>query len=659
MRITSPLIALVQRKPPAPGLPAFETLLDYLGLPALVVEAQTCRILLANSSLSELTAYTRLEMSSMDLRTLLPEVEEDFLLSALEGGADRVDLELKKRGGLPVVVQVSPSNLDIQKKWILIVLEPVVNREQRESEMRRQDTIWESLQSLARLPQQYDQADVLERALEAGKKLVGASILAIYVVEGTDYILTRRASTGGEDILPEQVSPHDTVSLQAPLLWLPRLRSYSGLHRAARSAELSYMATVPLGEPNALIGLLVAANKEIPPPEKVLDLLDIIGSTITTIFQNQAVCDAFEVSRKIQLTHQAYSAAIRDAVQDGIIYLSPDLHIQEINPSAESILGYASAEVRGQPYQNLLIGVGQIIPEFLLNQPGISIHDLGSAKLFRRDGRAFLANLRAAPVVVEGKLEHILVFVQDLSQEEQFRIRNQQLEQRAILGEVTAIFAHEVRNPINSISTGLQVLSMNFSDDDPNKEAINRIMQDCDRLADLMKSVLSFAKPMEYKLEAVDLGQSIKRLMERWRPMMAKSHIQYDLLIEPGTPPAEGDRRALEQVWTNLISNAIQAMSEDGGKLLVKIRPVLTPDNLSRVEVSISDTGCGIPEEIRDRIFEPFFTTNSSSGTGLGLSITRHIISTHKGSIKVTSIPGGTVFQIQLPVSNGKNLEGP
>lgn len=654
MRITSPLSSFPLRRPPSPGLPAFEALLDYLGLPALVVEAETGRILLANGPLSELTAYTRIEMSSMDLRILLAGLDKELLISALGGEFDPLDLDLKKRSGQFVTVQVSTFNLDVQKKWILLALEPVVNREQRAAEQQRQDTVWESLQMLARLPQQSDMAEVLEKAIEAGSKLIGASILAIYLGEGKDYILTCRASMGGEAILPEQVHPQDMISLQSPHVWMPRRRSYSSLHRSARVADLSYMATVPLGEPNALIGLLVAAHKDLPPPDKLLDLMNIFGCSLTTVFQNQAVNDAIEMNRKIQLTHQAFSSAIKDAVQDGIIYLSPGLHIQELNPSAESILGYASAEVRGQPYQNLLIGAGQITPEFLLHQPGITIHDLGSTKLFRRDGRTFLANLRAAPIIVEGKLENILVFIQDLSQEEQFRIRNQQLEQRAILGEVTAIFAHEVRNPINSISTGLQVLSMNFSDEDPNKEDINRIMQDCERLADLMKSVLSFAKPMEYKIEPVDLGKSITRLLERWRPTMAKSRVQYEVLNEPSTPPVEGDQRALEQVWTNLISNAIQAMNKDGGKLLVKIRPVITPENTTRVEVSISDTGSGIPEEIRDRIFEPFFTTNSSSGTGLGLAITRHIISTHKGSLKVTSVPGGTVFQIQLPVYTAK-----
>lgn len=132
---------------------------------------------------------------------------------------------------------------------------------------------------------------------------------------------------------------------------------------------------------------------------------------------------------------------------------------------------------------------------------------------------------------------------------------------------------------------------------------------------------------------------------------MVRVNIQYDVQIDPNTPPALGDVRALEQVWNNLISNAINAMGKEGGTLVVKIRPIKTKDEYPMVEVNVSDTGPGIPDDIKERIFEPFFTTNSK-GTGLGLSITKHIISTHRGTIDVTSIPGATSFQVRLPISN-------
>jgi two-component system, NtrC family, sensor histidine kinase AtoS len=343
--------------------------------------------------------------------------------------------------------------------------------------------------------------------------------------------------------------------------------------------------------------------------------------------------------------------AVKDAMQEGIVILSADLNILAINPSAESILGYASNEVEGSAYQNILIGADHIIPPFVSESTDTEEYTLKNVRLYRRDGRSFLANIRTIPVVSQGELNYLAVLIQDLSQEEQYRLRNQQLEQRALIGEVSAIFAHEVRNPINNISTGLQLMAMNLSENDPNQETITRLQNDCERLEELMKSTLAFVRPMEYKMEPLALQQTLPRLLERWRPHMARVNIHHTLHIDPTTPFVLGDQRALDQVWNNLISNAIQAMGQEGGSLIVKVRQVTTPENLPRVEVVISDTGTGIAEESKERIFEPFYTTNRS-GTGLGLPIAKHIITAHRGSIKVTSVPGGTSFQILLPTAS-------
>jgi signal transduction histidine kinase len=208
-----------------------------------------------------------------------------------------------------------------------------------------------------------------------------------------------------------------------------------------------------------------------------------------------------------------------------------------------------------------------------------------------------------------------------------------------------------VRNPINNISTGLQLMTMNLPSDSPHQELLGRLQQDCDRLTELMKSVLAYSRPQEYKTTAMPLAPFLQRLIERWHPRLARAKIEYTLQIDQGMPPIEADPRAMEQVFTNLIANATQAMNETGGKLTIKARLAPPPAEYHRAEISIADTGPGIPDEIRERIFEPFFTTKTG-GTGLGLAITKQIITAHRGSIQVTSIPGGTVFQILLPVAD-------
>jgi two-component system, NtrC family, sensor histidine kinase AtoS len=331
------------------------------------------------------------------------------------------------------------------------------------------------------------------------------------------------------------------------------------------------------------------------------------------------------------------------------VTVSPELAIVEMNPAAELVLGYASKEVSGYSVGNVLIGAENLFPALQAALQGISTPNLGNVRLHRRDGRAFLAHVQVLPVLVGDRLEAVLILLRDLSEHEQFQVRNEQLEQRAMLGEVTAIFAHEVRNPINNISTGLQLMAMNLPEEDPNQDQIQRMSTDCNRLTHLMQSVLSFSRSPDNKIEPVNLAELLPSLLDRWRPRLVRLNVQHRIQTGTTNATVDGDLRALEQVFNNLISNAVQAMSESGGTLSIHLRPVNDPGDRPQVEVSVSDDGPGIADEIRERIFEPFFTTNRN-GTGLGLAIAKRIITKHKGTITVSSVPGGTVFQVLLPL---------
>jgi signal transduction histidine kinase len=253
------------------------------------------------------------------------------------------------------------------------------------------------------------------------------------------------------------------------------------------------------------------------------------------------------------------------------------------------------------------------------------------------------------PLLNGEDIEGVIVLLRDLSAHEESEVRNQQLEQRALLGEVTAIFAHEVRNPINNISTGLQLMAINLPSDDPNQEVIARLLDDCNRLTHLMQSVLTFSRPPENKYQQVELSELLPTLLERWRPRFARLNVQQEFKTKTGNSKIWGDPRALEQVFSNLIGNAVEAMKANGGNLSIHIRPSHPKGGRQHVEVNVIDDGPGIPQNLIDRIFEPFVTTNRN-GTGLGLSIAKRIVSAHKGVINVSSVPGGTVFQVIFPL---------
>jgi signal transduction histidine kinase len=306
----------------------------------------------------------------------------------------------------------------------------------------------------------------------------------------------------------------------------------------------------------------------------------------------------------------------------------------------------------GLPIQDVVVGVKDIHATFLdaighhseAERPRLTIH--------HRDGTPFPVHLRAVPFS-QGSMTRLLVVLQDQSEQKAIEDQTEMLSQRALLGEVTAILAHEVRNPINNISTGVQLVASRLGQEHAQYDSLQRLRQECDRLNQLLSDVLFFARPLELKMEPVQLNQMIERIINRWAPRFRQSKINSVTDYAPDLDSGSVDPRSFEQVILNLISNALQAMP-DGGTISFKLEQVTTTQG-DMIELRIADTGAGIPTAIIDRIFDPFFTTKKE-GTGLGLAISRRILAAHKGTISVESFPdAGTVFTIRVPVDESSS----
>jgi signal transduction histidine kinase len=271
--------------------------------------------------------------------------------------------------------------------------------------------------------------------------------------------------------------------------------------------------------------------------------------------------------------------------------------------------------------------------------------DRAHVTLHRRDGTPFPVNVRAVPQEDAAPTRVVLV-LSDQSEQKAIEDQTETLAQRALLGEVAAIFAHEVRNPINNISTGLQLVASRLGSEHPQYESLERVRSECSRLDQLMEDVLFFARPLELKFTALDLTEFLDRILARWEPRFAQAKVRTQRNYAPHLPPVLADERTLEQVIVNLMTNAIQAMPE-GGTLSISI----SPKDPKGVEMKFADTGPGIQQAQLERVFDPFFTTKKS-GTGLGLAISRRILNAHQGNITVESFPdAGTVFTLHLPIA--------
>jgi len=633
------------------GAEELEALLDLLPHPTLVVDSRDRRVLFGNAQAMRLSAYTRRELSELELTTLLPDLAGSDLESSSSKKPHVHRLITRSSRLTNVAITVAP--LGGSDHWVALSLLPPAQAEQDSQALAQQR--WEAMHMLSLASQQEDLAACIRQVLQAGSFLTGASHLMLYTPSGSQFTLKLDAAFGRSEDFPAALDPADFGHLRTPKIWQVGKPIESSLHKAAHAAKLSYLASTPLDITDPNTGLLAVASADSQPPADLVPMLQILAATAATARMHTAVLAVLQKETSRLGDSAVINAALQEHVQDGLLFTDEQMRVIEINPAAEAMLGYSSAEISGRPANDVLISPQSLLPAMERALLDGKDAELGERKLHRRDGTEFLASLRIAPVFKPGSPGKLAVVFTDLSEHEAFHLQSQQLQQRAWLGEITAYFAHEVRNPINSISTGLQLMQISLPEQDPMQEQIKQLQEDCDRLEHRMKSVLNFSRTMEHHPEPMDIGEFCSSQLDRWRPRMARKNIKDHLQVAPNTPLVNGDRRALDQVFTNLITNAIQAMEDqDNGVLAMKIRP--NPDDATMVDVHISDSGPGIPEELRKRVFEPFFSTKSEGGTGLGLAITRRILMMHKGLIELDSFPGGTLFKIQLPAAASQPL---
>jgi len=235
-----------------------------------------------------------------------------------------------------------------------------------------------------------------------------------------------------------------------------------------------------------------------------------------------------------------------------------------------------------------------------------------------------------------------------------------QSEKLAALGQVTAMMAHQIGTPLNSISGYIQLMRQegNFSFTD--QERLNIIESQLDRLADSVKNLLSFTRQPKPQLRPLDVNEILRELIQLSEPWLFPRNVKLFSSLSPGLPYILGDPTHLQTVFLNLITNALDAMPH-GGLLVIKTQEVLpqsSSENGKWLKISITDTGIGITDESKKRIFDPFFTTKKiGEGTGLGLAICEKIIQEHSGKLDVESEVGkGSTFFVFIPIPQGKEI---
>ena len=627
----------------------FESLLELLPDAFFIIE-KNGRILFANSKTVELSAYTRQELRELDISSIFPSLKINKLFNSETQNLEGIALVTRRSKEIITNLELTALEGNSALTAISIKRSSVIESEKERG--KRSTNRWEAIHILSLAAQQKDLSSTYRQILQAGTLLIGAKHLAIYGKENNSK-LELLAVQGSKINFPAKISLEEIAHLREPKLWERGNRIKNSLHQLAHDHQLTFLASSPLEMTKPNHGLIIAADEEIAPPNDIHTLLQILAASASTAEINLLLFEQMQLQMDALSKNNALSHKLEESVQDGILYLDKELNVQGINPSAESMLGYSAEETIGRSVNNILISSHPLLNSLVRAQSGKQNEDVGDIKLHRRDGSDLLANLRIEIILENDDVSRIVVFITDLSENEALHIQSQQLQQRAWLGEVTAIFAHEVRNPINNISTGLQLMQINFDENDPLQEQISALQEDCDRLEHRMKSVLSFSRAMDHNPELIDLGVFCQIQLDRWRAKMTRNNIEPHLTLDKEASMIMGDRQSLDQVFTNLISNSIQAFDDqENGVIAVKLKNALDDAGNKIVILHFSDNGPGIPKDLAKRVFDPFFTTKASEGTGLGLAITKRIIQAHRGEIDLESFPGGTMFKIKLPGSN-------
>jgi len=256
-------------------------------------------------------------------------------------------------------------------------------------------------------------------------------------------------------------------------------------------------------------------------------------------------------------------------------------------------------------------------------------------------------NVSVQAIQEDGERIGALVTLRDLDSLESLDTQLQVTERLAALGRITAGVAHEVKNPLNSMRLWLENLkeSLPPDSDGASQQAVQVLDKEIDRLDKVVKRFLDFTRPMDVRLEATQLADLLKDVLEIAKPQLQKSSIHLAQLLPIDVPEVYADRALLKQAVLNLVLNAAEAMPNGG-----QLRLMLSRRG-EMAEITVGDSGDGIPPENRQKIFQLFFTTRPG-GSGIGLASTFRIVQLHNGSIDFTSEVGrGTTFRIELPLA--------
>jgi len=480
-------------------------------------------------------------------------------------------------------------------------------------------------------------------------RLLGAEICVILLYDDTQNCIRAQVPAYGmpdEQLLSLRFTPDETsIATRVFISGEPYLTNdarQDSLLSVKADGNIREMLAVPLKAGEHMLGTIEVINKKGGFLEEEKRLVTIFATQAAHLLRNA------QLFEQVRESEERYRQIFENAV-DGLYRSTPKGELVTINPALALMLGYRTPEELASI--NLIedLFVDQAAADGLISQ----LADRGQVldvecDLKRRSGEPMPARLSIRKVTdaTNSQVFHLGI-VKDVT--EQKRLSQQLIisERLAVVGELVAGVAHEVRNPLFGITTTLSALARELEDRKTVQPFIDVVMTEVSRLNYLMEQLLEHSRPVRLDPDASALRIVIEEVAEEFRAAAAEKGV--GLVIDYHDPEGpKVDRRKMHGVFTNLLENALQHTARGGQ---IRLLSSGQANGSSEIQIEVSDTGAGIAIENQRKVFEPFFTTRPN-GVGLGLAIVRKTIHDHGGTIGLRSnVEKGTTFVIKLPIS--------
>jgi len=410
------------------------------------------------------------------------------------------------------------------------------------------------------------------------------------------------------------------------------------------AAGVSRAALAPLSDIAAQLDRISAGQYDAAPPE-------VKGFAGSGDELGQVSRKITQVGQQLRGVHEIFSTmrenldSVMAGLEDGLLLFTRDARAVMVSPAAEKFLGAPAGQFIGRRATDIFPPGHPL--RAALRIEGDELSEVASETELETAQGTKRVGVSVQAIQEDGERMGALVTLRDLDSLESINTQLQVSERLAALGRITAGVAHEVKNPLNSMRLWLENLKESLSPEEENgaQDAVRVLDKEIDRLDAVVKRFLDFTRPMEVRLEATHLSELLKEVMQVAQPQLQKASVQVAQLLPIDVPEVYVDRALLKQAVLNLVLNAAEAMPNGG-----QLRVVLSRRG-EMAEITVEDTGRGIPPENKQKIFQLFFTTRPG-GSGIGLASTFRIVQLHNGSIDFSSEVGrGTTFRIELPLA--------